>query len=314
MIALDKFKIVKEKEDEYIGVFKIGPLPRGYGYTVSNSLRRILLSSIPGVAIIGIRLVGTKHEYSTLDGMQEDVMILILKLKDLAFKSYSEGRKIIKLDVKGKKGKILEVKASDFDLPSDVEIVNGDLQIATLTKDVNLSLELLIENGVGYAYPNEELREELGTIPIDSLFSPVKRVQVELTKTRVGQDTDLDQIDMTIVTNGTIRPSECLLKSAEIYDAIANQLVDLLGGDSELLKEVNEIHKLEYIKEEKRILVGELSLSTRLNNALLNVGITNLAEMSKYTLEEITGFRGMGKKSLMELQEILTLHKIKVLD
>jgi len=314
MIGLDKFKIVKETEDNFTGVFKIGPLPRGYGYTISNSLRRILLSSIPGASIIAIKLTGAKHEYSTLDGLQEDVMTLILKLKELAFKAHSEGRKSVKLVIKGKKGKVLEVKAKDFDLPSDVEIINGDLSIATLTNDIDLKLELIIDSGVGYAYPKEELREEVGTIPMDSLFSPVRRVQVEITKTRVGQDTDLDQIDMTIITNGSIKPSEALLKSAEIYDSIANQLVDLLGGDSELLKETTVIHKMEEVKEEKKILIGELNLSTRLNNALLNAGITNLVDIGKYKQDEVANFRGMGKKSLTELQEVLTTHEIKFLD
>ena len=314
MIGLEKFKIVKVSEDNFTGVFKIGPLPSGYGYTISNSVRRILLSSIPGAAIIGVRIGGVKHEYSSLDGLQEDVMTLLLKLKQIAFKSSEKGRQIVKLAVKGKKGKTLEVKASDFDLPSGVEIINGDIQIATLTQDVNLTMELIIENGVGYSYPGEELREEVGTIPMDSLFSPVKRVQVEVTKTRVGQDTDLDQIEMTIVTNGAITPAESLLKAAEIYDNIANQLVDLLGGDSKLLQETTEIIKAEETKEEKKILIGELNLSTRLNNALLNAGITNLSDIAKYKADEVISFRGMGKKSLTELEEVLTANNIKFLE
>lgn len=314
MIGLDKFKIVKESEDSSVGVFKIGPLPRGYGYTISNSLRRILLSSIPGASVTAIRLGGVKHEYSTLAGLQEDVISLILKLKDLSIKSFTEEKKIIKLSVKGKKGKVLEVKASDFELPSDIEIINPELIIASLTNDINLDLELIVETGIGYAYPKEEVREEMGTIPMDSLFSPVKRVQIEISKTRVGQDTDLDQIDMTIITNGAIKPSEALLKSTEIYDGIANRLVDLMGGDSELLKETSTINKESEVKEEKKILIGELNLSTRLSNALLNAGITNLNDLSKYKEEEIINFRGMGKKSLTELVELMAMHEIKFLD
>lgn len=314
MIGLDKFKIVKESEDSSVGVFKIGPLPSGYGYTISNSLRRILLSSIPGAAVTAIRINGAKHEYSTLDGLQDDLIALILKLKDLSIKSYSEGKKVIKLSVKGKKGKALEVKASDFELPSDLEIVNSDLTIATLTNDVNLSLELIVETGIGYSYSKEDMREELGTIPMDSLYSPVKRVQVDITKTRVGQDTDLDQIDMTVITNGSIKPSEALLKASEIYDGIANRIVDLLGGDSELLKETTTVNKEAEVKEEKKILIGELNLSTRLNNALLNAGITNLNDLSKYKQDEVINFRGMGKKSLTELTDVMAIHDIKFLD
>lgn len=314
MIGLDKFKIVKESEDSSVGVFKIGPLPRGYGYTISNSLRRILLSSIPGASVTAIRLAGIKHEYSTLAGLQEDVISLILKLKDLSIKSFTDEKKVIKLSVKGKKGKVLEVKASDFELPSDIEIMNPELTIASLTNDINLNLELIVETGIGYAYPKEEVREEMGTIPMDSLFSPVKRVQIEISKTRVGQDTDLDQIEMTIITNGAIKPSEALLKSTEIYDGIANRLVDLMGGDSELLKETSTINKEAEVKEEKKILIGELNLSTRLSNALLNAGITNLNDLGKYKEEEIINFRGMGKKSLTELVELMAMHEIKFLD
>jgi DNA-directed RNA polymerase subunit alpha len=313
MIGLDKFKIKKESEDSSVGVFKISPLPRGYGYTLSNSLRRMLLSSIPGAAVTAIRINGVKHEYSTLDGLQEDVISLILKLKDVAIKSYSEEKRIIKLSVKGKKGKVLEIKAGDFELPSDVEIMNADIKIATLTNDVKLDLELIVETGIGYAYPKEELREELGTIPMDSFYSPVKRVQVEISKTRVGQDTDLDQIDMTIITNGTIKPSEALLKAVEIYDGIANRMVDLLGGDSALLKETSTFNKELEAREEKRILIGELNLSTRLNNALLNAGITNLNDLGKYQESEVIGFRGMGRKSLTELSEMMAMHEIKFL-
>jgi DNA-directed RNA polymerase subunit alpha len=310
MTGLDKFKITKEKEDNYQGVFKIGPLPKGYGVTLSNSLRRILLSSIPGAAVTAVKIDGVKHEYSTLEGLHEDIITLILKLKELSVRMFSEEKRVIKLHVKGKKNTVLTIKASDFDLPSDVEIVNTDLEIATLTSDLNLNCEVTVEAGVGYAYPNEELREEMGMIPIDSIFSPVKTVKVEVTKTRVGKDTNLDQVELTIVTNGTIKPSEALLKSAEIYDSLANRLVDSLGGDSAMLKEISASEQIEEVKEEKKILIGELNLSTRLNNALLNAGITNLNDLSKYKMDEVANFRGMGKKSLTELQEVMTTHNI----
>jgi DNA-directed RNA polymerase subunit alpha len=310
MTGLDKFKITKEKEDDYKGVFKIGPLPKGYGVTLSNSLRRILLSSIPGAAVTAVKIDGVKHEYSTLEGLHEDIITLILKLKELSVRMFSEEKRVIKLHVKGKKNTVLTIKASDFDLPSDVEIVNTDLEIATLTSDLNLNCEVTVEAGVGYAYPNEELREEMGMIPIDSIFSPVKTVKVEVTKTRVGKDTNLDQVELTIVTNGTIKPSEALLKSAEIYDSLANRLVDSLGGDSAMLKEISASEQIEEVKEEKKILIGELNLSTRLNNALLNAGITNLNDLSKYKMDEVANFRGMGKKSLTELQEVMTTHNI----
>lgn len=311
MIGLDKFKITKEKEDSYNGVFKIGPLPKGYGVTLSNSLRRILLSSIPGAAVTAVRIEGVKHEYSTLAGLQEDVITLVMKLKELAVKKYSDDKRVLKVKIKGKKNSVLVLTAQDFEIPSDVEIINPELEIATLTSDIDLNIEITVESGVGYAYPNEELREELGLIPVDAIDSPVKRVQVEVTKTRVGRDTDLDQIEMQIVTDGTIKPSESLLKASEIFDMLANRLVDLLGGDSSILKDLPTAEADSEIVEEKKILIGELNLSTRLNNALLNAGITNLPDLANYKLDEVANFRGMGKKSLGELQEVVSAHNIQ---
>ena len=311
MIGLDQFKVTRIEEKDDHGVFEIGPLPKGYGYTISNSLRRILLSSIKGAAVTAVKIDGVKHEYTTLDGLQEDVITLILKLKDLSVKLDGEDKAVIKLNVKGKKNSVLTIKASDFDLPSSVEIINSDLEIATLTSDINLNLEIFVESGIGYAYSDETKREELGTIPLDSIFSPVKRVKIEMGKSRVGQDTDLDLIKMEIFTNGTKNPTEALLNAAEIYDQIANRLVDLLGGDSAKLDaEMAEVASVAN-QEEIKILISELGLTTRLNNALLNAGITNLADLSKYSKDEVVNFRGMGKKSLTELVNVMEKHNIK---
>lgn len=311
MIGLDLFKVTRIEEKDDHGIFEIGPLPKGYGYTISNSLRRILHSSIEGAAVTAVRIEGVKHEYSTLDGLQEDIITLILKLKDLAVKLEGDEKAVIALNVKGKKNDVLTIKASDFDLPSNVEIINTDLEIATLTSDVNLKLEIYVEKGIGYSYPDEAKREELGTIPLDSIFSPVKRVKIEIGKSRVGQDTDLDLIKMEIFTNGTKNPTEALLNATEIYDQIANRLVDLLGGDSAKLDaEMAEVASVSN-QEEVKILISELGLTTRLNNALLNAGITNLADLAKYSKDEVVNFRGMGKKSLTELINIMDKHNIK---
>jgi len=314
MIGLDLFKITKEKEDSKFAHYKIGPLPKGYGVTLSNTLRRLLLSSIPGAAITGVKIDGVKHEYASLNGLQEDILTFLLKLKDLSIKMDGEDKKVLKLNLKGKKDKVVEIKASDFELPSGIEIINSDLVLGHLTAEVELKMEATVEPGVGYAYPNEELREELGTIPVDSIFSPVKQVQVELSKTRVGKNTNYDQIDLFITTNGTISPFDAMLKAAEIYDSVANRLVDLLGGDSDMLKEMTKVDDLSDLKEEKKILIGELNLSTRLSNALLNAGITNLNDLSKYRMDEVANFRGMGKKSLTELIEVMSVNNLSLMD
>jgi len=304
MISLDKFKVKRTEESDTYGVFAIGPLPKGYGYTVGNSVRRILLSSVPGAAVTAVKIEGIKHEYATLNGVQDDIITVLLKLKELAVRVYSEEPQIIKLHIKGKKGEVLTVKASDFELTSDVEIINTELEITELTKNVDLNMEVTVEQGVGYAYPDEKKRKEIGVIPLDSVFSPVKRVQIDVVNTRLGQDTDLDQINIAVYTTGTVTPTEAMLKASEIYDQIANKLVDLLGGDSELNEiPVEEVE--EEIVEEEKILVSQLNLSTRLTNSLLNAGISDLKDLRERAREEVGSFRGMGKKSMTELEKVM---------
>ena len=311
MIGLDQFKVTRIDEKSDYGVFEIGPLPRGFGYTISNSLRRMLSSSIKGAAITGVKITGVKHEYTTLNGLQEDVISMILKLKDLAIKLEGEDKAVIKLNVKGKKSGVTIITAADFELPSSVEIINNDMEIATLTSDVNLEIEAYVESGMGYAYPDETKREEVGVIPLDAIFSPVRRVKVEVGQSRVGQFTDLDLVRLEIYTNGAKTPTEALLSAVETYDMIANRLVDLLGGDSSKLDAQMNFEQEATQVEEVRVPISELGLTTRLNNALLNTGITNLADISKYSKDEVTGFRGMGKKSLTELIVIMEKHNIK---
>jgi len=308
MVAIDDYKLNIKSDDGVFGSFVIGPLPSGYGITLSNSLRRILLSSIPGAAVTAVKIEGVKHEYSTLEGLQEDIISMVLKLKELAIKMFTDEPRTMKLKVNGKKGKVLVIKAADFEVPSEVEIVNQDLEIATLTKDVKLEMELTVEAGSGYTHANESKRQEIGVIPVDSIFSPVKRVKLEVVKARVGQITNLDQINLEVYTNGAISPTESLLKAAEMYDRLSNRLVELLGGDPESLKAEKAMEvKEEEVKEDK-ILISDLNLSTRLTNSLLNSGITDLRDLVKKNKEEISNFRGMGKKSMTELEEIMENH------
>ena len=313
MIKLDQFRVKIVKDEDDFGSFEIGPLPRGYAHTLGNSLRRILLSSIPGAAVTAVKINGIKHEYSTLDGLQEDVIMLLLKLKELAIKIFSDEPQILKLSVKGKKSGLTVITAAELEIPSDIEILNKDLEIATLTKNSDLELEITVERGEGYSYADESKRKEIGIIPLDSNFSPVKRVKIQVTQARVGQYTNLDQVNLEIYTNGTIKPSEALLKSVEIYDEMANRLVDMLGGDSKLAEELIKQEQTNEVEEEK-ILISELNLSTRLTNALLNAGITDLRDLNGRSREEVANFRGMGKKSLTELEDIMTQHSFAFSD
>lgn len=306
MLALDKFKVKVVSDDNKNGSFQIGPLPKGFGHTLGNTLRRILLSSIPGSAVTAVTIDGVKHEYSTMDGLQEDIITLVLGLKNLSVRKYSDDPVTIKLTKKADKNGTTVVTAADFDANSDVEIMNSDLYITTLSEGKDLAMEVTIESGIGYAYPDEEKRKEIGIIPIDSIFSPVKRVEVEVSDARLGQDTELDQINLDIYTNGTLTPSEAVLKAAELYDELANRLVNQLGGDA-LLAEQQIEEEVEEVEEvEEKILVSQLNLSTRLTNALLNSGISDLRLLRDLSREEVGNFKGMGKKSMTELEDIMT--------
>lgn len=306
MISLDKFKVKITKEDADHGVIQIGPLPKGYGHTLGNTLRRILLSSVPGAAVTSVKIDGVKHEYTTMDKVQDDVIIIMLKVKELSVRKYSDDPVTMKLSVKGDKSKPTVVTAADFDAPSEVEIVNKDLEITTLTGDQKLNLEVVVESGVGYAFSDESKRKEIGVLPVDATYSPIKRVDVEITEARLGEFTNLDQINLELFTNGTVTPSEALLKAAEIYDEMANRLLAQFGGDPLLAEEELEKEEQETEVEEDKILVSQLNLSTRLTNALLNSGISDLRSLNDMQREEVANFKGMGKKSMTELEEIMT--------
>lgn len=305
MISLDKFKVKIIKEESDHGVVQIGPLPKGYGHTLGNTLRRILLSSVPGAAVTSVKIDGVKHEYTSLEKIQEDVIFVILKLKNLAVKKYTDEPVTLTLNVKGKKDGVRVVTAEDFDAPSDIEIINKDLEITTLTGDATLKLEAVVESGVGYSYADEEKRKEIGVIPVDATFSPIKRVDVDITKARLGEYTNLDQIDMEIFTNGTVTASEALLRAGEIYDEMANRLLAQFGGDPILAEEQIVKGDQENELKEDKILVSQLNLSTRLTNALLNSGISDLRGLAGLPREEVANFKGMGKKSMTELEEVM---------
>lgn len=304
MIEVDKFELKKVKETEDYGEFIIGPLPKGFGHTIGNSLRRILLSSIDGSAVTSVRLNGVRHEYAALEGIQDDVLAILMKLKSLATIVHTDEDVLLEIHAKGKKSGVVEIKASDIEPNADVEVINKDLLITTLTSEkAKFDAEITIRKGVGIAAADESIRREIGNLPLSASFNPVQRMEVEIQQARVGQKTDYDQVLLKIYTNKTKKPSEALLESFEIYDIIANRLVNLGGGDAEALEKEVEVEEAE--EEEEKILVSEVNMSTRLTNSLLNAGIATLNELDGRSLEEVMNFRGMGKKSFEELKEIL---------
>ncbi len=309
MLDIDKFTLKKISEAKNQAQIEISPLPRGFGQTVGNSLRRILLSSIEGAAIVSATINGVEHEYSTLDGVQDDVLEILMRLEQLALVSHTDDEVTLRLTKKGEKKGSIDVLASDFEPNPDVEIINKDLVITTLNDDKTIfDLEVKVKRGVGYAFPDEGRRREIGNIPLSANFNPVLRVEFKVEQARVGKRVDLDKILMTIITNGAKSPMDALLEAVEIYDRIANRLVFIAGGDPEELEEqqMQEAEKEEeQEEEEEKILISEINMSTRLINALMNAGIATLNELTEKTADDVINFKGMGKKSFEELKEIL---------
>jgi len=310
MLQLNQFNVKKVEEKDDYGMFEIGPLPRGYGNTVANTLRRILMSSIEGAGVTSVKVDGVKHEYSTLEGVHEDMLKLILNLKNIVFRSHSDEPQLVKLSAKAG-SKSVEVKAGDLEVSGDVEIINPDFVITTLTSGKGkLDLELVVEKGTGYKYPDESKRKEIGVVPLDSNFSPVRRVNTRIVQARVGQQTDLDQVNIEIFTNKAMKPAEALLKAVQAFDEVANRFVSLLGGTPKEIEYVTEEPKVAEKKIE--LPIEDLGLSTRLTNALVNSHYKDLTELSGMGRDDFMSIKGMGQKSVEELVEVLKENNLEV--
>jgi len=286
------------------GKFFAAPFERGYGVTLGNSLRRVLLSSIEGSAVTTVKIAGVQHEFSTIAGVLEDVPEIILNIKNLVLNSHSKIPKTIyiKRDTKG------EVKAKDIETDETIEIINPDLHIATLTKDTKFHIEMEVAKGRGYV-PSELNKKEdsaIGTIPIDSIFTPVKKVNFSVENTRVGQRTDYDKLNLEIWTNGAITPKDALLYASNILQRHLDVFVNF-GQLPEEVEEEPEMTREETALYEKfRLPVSELELSVRSSNCLREAGIKSIADLVKKTEEEMLGFKNFGKKSLSEIKELLS--------
>jgi DNA-directed RNA polymerase subunit alpha len=292
-------KVVVEELDDTYGRFVIEPLERGYGWTIGNSLRRILLSSIEGSAVTSVKIDGIKHELETYNGMKEDILEVLLNLKKLVVRIEDNESHILELDVMGPK----VVKASDFIVPPNVKIINTDLIIATLVDEVPLRMEIEVRKGKGYvsAEENKKPGQPIGVLTLDSIFSPVKKVSYEVEKTRVGRRTDLDRLVINIWTNGSISPDLALKEAARILMEHARFILEQEYSSLEVEKEVPSLQE-----EEKKILTLEdLVLSTRAYNALRMAGIHTLEDLLTKTEEELMNIKNFGQKSLQELKEKL---------
>lgn len=303
MLEIEKPKIecVETSEDGNYGKFVVEPLERGYGITLGNALRRILLSSLPGVAANHIKIDGVLHEFSTVRGVKEDVAELILNIKELALKMNGEDPKTIYIDAQGPG----EVVAGDIKTDGDVEIINKDLHIATLDDDGKLYMEIAVNGGRGYVSQRKNKSEDMpiGTIPVDSIYTPIKRVNFAVENTRVGQITDYDKLSLEVWTNGTILPDEAVSLSAKILIEHFKLFMTLTdhANNVEIMVEKEEDKKEKVLE----MTIEELDLSVRSYNCLKRAGINTVQELTERTMDDMMKVRNLGKKSLEEVEQKL---------
>ena len=307
MIEIEKptIECIFSDEDANYGKFVVEPLERGYGTTLGNSLRRILLSSLPGVAVTSVKIVGILHEFSTIPGVKEDVTEIILNLKKLAIKLNGENTKRVLINSIGPK----EVTAADILGDSDVEIFNPDLHIATLEENATLIMEINLARGRGYvpADMNKDENTPISVIPTDSIYTPVRKVNFTVQNTRVGQVTDYDKLILEIWTDGSITPSEGVSIGAKIMQEHLNLFVELTDSteNMEIMVEKEENQKEKALE----MTIEELELSVRSFNCLKRAAINTVEELTHRSEEDMMKVRNLGKKSLDEVK-----HKLEELD
>lgn len=314
-IGIPKIKTVKIGENHVI--FTLTPLPPGYGVTLGNALRRVLLSSIPGACITGAKIEGISHEYSTVKGSKDSVLDMMLNLKLIDIKKVSKEPSWIILDV-SKEG---VVRASDIKTTSDVEITNPDQYITTLEKGTKLHMELRVEKGVGYIPATVRQRDETiaNIVTLDCIYSPVKKIRYDIESTRVGQMTNLDKLTFEIKTNGSITPEDAMKFSANIlqsYFKLFNE--ESIIVEPEFMSDINTIMTKQHEEDQKKPAqesytpIEILGFSPRTLNALINGGIGSVEQLSRCTESKLTNLRGFGRKALGEVAAALDTRGLKL--
>lgn len=303
MIEFEKPNITKIDENKDYGKFVIEPLERGYGTTLGNSLRRVLLASLPGVAVTSINIEGVLHEFDTVPGVREDVMQIILNIKGIAVKSYVKDEKIIELDVQGP----AEITAGDILTDSDIEIVNPDHYLFTIGEGSSLKATMTVNSGRGYVPADENKKDNapVGTLAVDSIYTPVTKVNYQVEPARVGSNDGFDKLTLEILTNGTIIPEDALGLSARIL----TEHLDLFTNLTEIAKSA-EVMKEADTESDDRILertIEELDLSVRSYNCLKRAGINTVHDLTEKSEAEMMKVRNLGRKSLEEV-------KVKLID
>lgn len=300
-IEKPRIELVEVSADDTYGKVVLEPLERGYGTTLGNSMRLVLLSSLPGAAVTSIKIEGVQHEFSTIPGVTEDTTEIIMNIKGLAILMHSDEPKLLRIEASGE----CEVKAGDIITDADVEIINPDHHIATLDKDGRLFMELTLEKGKGYvtADRNKKLNQPIGVIAVDSIFTPVQKVNFSVEHTRVGQRTDYDKLTLEVWTNGTIKPDEAVSAAAKILIEHFNLFVGLTSKvkspEIPVEKEKDDREKI------LEMPIEELDLSVRSYNCLKRAGINTIQELIQRTSEDMMKVRNLGRKSLEEVEEKL---------
>lgn len=303
MIEIEKPKVecVETNDDNTYGRFTAEPLERGYGITLGNSLRRILLSSLPGAAVTKIKIDGVLHEFSTIPGVVEDVTEIILNVKEIRLKLHSDGPKMIYINADGEG----EVTAGHIQTDADCEILNPELHIATLDGSAPFYMELYVDKGRGYdsAEKNKDEEGVIGMIPVDSIFTPVTRVIYKVEDTRVGQVTDFDKLNLEVYTDGSITPEEAVSLSAKIISEHLSLFIELSAKaiNTEIMVEKESNEKVKVLEMQ----IEELDLSVRSYNCLKRANINTVEDLTNRTEEDMMKVRNLGKKSLEEVSKKL---------
>jgi len=293
-----EYKITEYEESKHYGKFELEPLERGFGTTIGNALRRVMLSSMPGSAVTSVKIDGVMHEFQKIDGVREDVMNIILNIKTLVVKNYSNDKKVIRLsaDTEG------EVTAGMITHDPDIEIINPELVICNLVKGGKIDIEMTVNNGRGYVDSKENKRimgEQVGVIPIDSIYSPIEKVSFDVESARVGQNDNYDKLIIEVFTNGSLTPEEAMALASRILiehlNIIAdlNQIADITGIIAE--------KKVDTITKTLETPIEEIEFSVRAYNCLKRAGINTMQDLIDKREVEVTKIRNLGKKSLKEV-------------
>lgn len=301
LLNTEDVKIRKTSEEDNKAVFTFGPLPKGFGHTLGNTLRRVLLTSLEGAAITQIKVDGAVHEFSTIEGVKEDLVEIGLNFKELRAAIHSENPVVGIIDMKGPG----EVTAGDIEVPSDVEIMNKDLHIATLADTkTEFKVEVVFEPGVGYSPVEERKTSKIGVVLLDALFSPIIDANYKVEKTRKGTVGDLDELILTVETDGSIDPEEALTEAATLLRKFFGRFADGKDDEDDLQEEEKEVVQSSVL-ETRKVLIEELPLPTRTINALKKAGIETLTELAEKSEDDLADIKNIGAKSISEVEKLL---------